>query len=219
LSSTGLALSLASEFTENPPGRTPTDYQEQKQDGELKAFDLLARTLKAAFSQLRLCLSLDGLDPCGRTFALCQKHRWHFGVTLKEGRLPDLWKEFQALLKLRSEQKLTTTLPDKTRRVYRWDQPLPYLDSQMRSWALGALLCEETSPHRRKNHLCLADQSGGQTGFSHRHRRPSRTATCQNRKRRLQRSKEDSGLNLEHVFSQTGSMPRPMITSCNSAIC
>jgi len=39
---TGLALSLASEFIENPAGRSPTDYQEQKQDCELKGFDRLA---------------------------------------------------------------------------------------------------------------------------------------------------------------------------------
>src|SRR5260370_13472844 len=61
LTTTGLALSLASEFIENPPGRTPTDYQEQKQDCELKAFDRLAATLKAAFPHLRLCLSFASL--------------------------------------------------------------------------------------------------------------------------------------------------------------
>src|SRR5262249_16954713 len=57
VSSTGLALSLATEFIENPPGRTPSDYQEQKQDCELKAFDRLAQTLKSSFPQLSLCLS------------------------------------------------------------------------------------------------------------------------------------------------------------------
>jgi len=146
LTSTGLALSLASEFIENPPGRTPADYQEQKQDCELKAFDRLARTLKASFPQLRLCLNLDALYACGRAFAICQKNRWHFVVTFKEGSLPDLWQEFQALLKLQPEQKLAAKLPDKTRRLYRWVEHLPYTDSQERSWTLGAILCEETSP-------------------------------------------------------------------------
>src|SRR5439155_25972988 len=72
LTSTGLALSLASEFIENPPGRTSTDYQEQIQDCELKAFDRLAATLKASFSELRLCLSVDSLYRCGLAFAVCQ---------------------------------------------------------------------------------------------------------------------------------------------------
>ena len=93
LTRTGLAISPASEFIENPPGRTPTDYQAQKQDCELKAFDRLARALKASFPQLRLCLNFDGLCACGRTFAICQKYHWHFVVTFKEGSLPDLWQE------------------------------------------------------------------------------------------------------------------------------
>ena len=146
LSTTSLALSLASEFIENPPGRTPADYQEKKQDCELKAFDRLARSLKASFPQLRLCLSLDSLYGCGRAFALCQQHHWHFVVTFKEGRTPDLWQEFQALLKLCPEQKRIVTLPDKTRRLYRWVEQLPYTDSENRAWTLGAIVCEETSP-------------------------------------------------------------------------
>jgi hypothetical protein len=70
LTSTGLAVSLASEFIENPPGRTPADYQDQKQDCELKAFARLAPALKAAFPQLPLCLSFDSLYGCGPVFAL-----------------------------------------------------------------------------------------------------------------------------------------------------
>ena len=201
LTSSGLALSLASEFIENPPGRTPTDYQEQKQDCELKAFDRLAATLKASFPQLRLCLNFDSLYGCGRVFALCQKYRWHFVVTFKEGRTPELWQEFQALLKLSPQQKLATTLPSKTRRLYRWVEQLPYIDSQKRSWTLGAILCEETSPTgqtttfawltnlavNRDSVIALADQVG-------------RLRTkIENEGFNVQKN---SGLNLEHVFSQ-----------------
>ena len=201
VTSTGLALSLASEFIENPPGRTPTDYQEQKQDCELKAFDRLAATLKAAFPQLRLCLSFDSLYGCGRAFAVCTKYHWHFVVTFKEGRTPDLWREFLALLKLRPEQKRTTTLADKTRRVYRWVEQLPYLDSEKRSWTLGAILCEETSPTgekttfawltnlpvNRDSVIAIADQVG------------RLRQKIENEGFNVQKN---SGLNLEHVFSQ-----------------
>lgn len=112
LTSTGLAISLASEFIENPPGRTPDDYQKLKQDCELAAFDRLAATLKTAFPQLRLCLTADSLYGCGRFFAVCQAQHWHFVVTFKEGRTPDLWQEFQALVRLSPAQKLTLTLPN-----------------------------------------------------------------------------------------------------------
>ena len=129
LTPTGLAVSMASQFIENPPGRTPDDYQNTKQDCELKAFDRLAATLKIRFPQLRLCLTMDSLYGCGRVFAVCQQHHWHFVVTFKEGRTPELWREFQALLKLKPEQKRTVLLPDKTRRLYRWVEQLPYIDS------------------------------------------------------------------------------------------
>lgn len=83
LSCTGLALSLASGFIENPPGRTPADYQAQKQDCELKAFDRLAAALKAAFPQLHLCLNLDN---------------WHWALAKQYGRasvlaLWGVWKK------------------------------------------------------------------------------------------------------------------------------
>jgi hypothetical protein len=201
LTSTGLAVSLASEFIENPPGRTPADYQEQKQDCELKAFDRLARTLKASFPQLRLCLNFDALYACGRAFAICQKNHWHFVVTFKEGSLPALWQEFQALLKLQPEQKLAAKLPDKTRRVYRWVEHLPYIDSQKRPWTLGAILCEETSPAgekttfawltnlavNRQSVIAIADQVG------------RLRVKIENEGFNVQKN---SGLNLEHVFSQ-----------------
>jgi hypothetical protein len=200
-SGTGLALSLASEFIENPPGRTPTDYQDQKQDCELKAFERLAVTLKANFPQLHLCLNGDSLYGCGRFFAVCEEHHWHFVATFKEGRTPDLWQEFQALLKLSPQQKLTTTLGDKTRRVYRWVERLPYIDSEKRCWTLGAIVCEETSPAgekttfawltnlavNRDSVIAIADQVG------------RLRQKIENEGFNVQKN---SGLNLEHVFSQ-----------------
>jgi hypothetical protein len=201
LTATGLAVSLASEFIENPPGRTPADYQGQKQDCELKAFDRLAATLKAAFPQLRLCLNFDSLYACGRVFALCRQHGWHFVVTFKEGRTPELWQEFQALLKLSPQQQLATTLPDKTHRVYRWVEGLPYRDSEKRDWTLGAILCEETAPSgekttfawltnwavNRDSVIAIADQVG------------RLRVKIENEGFNVQKN---SGLNLEHVFSQ-----------------
>jgi hypothetical protein len=192
---------LASEFIENPPGRTPTDYQEKKQDCELKAFDRLATTLKAAFPQLRLCLTADSLYGCGRFFAACRTHHWHFVVTFKEGRTPELWQEFQALLTLSPEQKRTVTLGDKTRRVYRWVEQLPYVDSEKRSWTLGAMVCEETSATGEKTTFAWLTNLAVN--------RDSVIAIAEQVGRRRQKIENEgfnvqknSGLNLEHVFSQ-----------------
>jgi hypothetical protein len=47
----------------------------------LTVFDRLARTLKAAFPPLRLCLTADSLCGCGRFLAAGREHHWHFVVT------------------------------------------------------------------------------------------------------------------------------------------
>jgi len=104
-------------------------------------------------------------------------------------------------LKLCPEQKRTTTLPDKTRRVYRWVEQLPYRDSEKRSWILGAILCEETSTSgekttfawltnlavNRDSVMAIADQVG------------RLRQKIENEGFNVQKN---SGLNLEHVFSQ-----------------
>jgi len=201
VSATGLALSLASEFIENPPGRTPVDYQEQKQDCELKAFERLAVTLKANFPQMHLCLNGDSLYGCGRFFAVCKENHWHGVVTFKEGRTPELWREFQALLKLSPQQKLTTILGDKTRRVYRWVEQLPYIDSEKRAWTLGAIVCEETSPTGEKTTFAwltdLAVNRGSVIAIADEIGRLR--VKIENEGFNVQKN---SGLNLEHVFSQ-----------------
>jgi hypothetical protein len=146
-------------------------------------------------------LSFDSLYGCGRAFALCQQYHWHFVVTFKEGRTPELWREFQALLKLTPLQKLTTTQPNKSCRRYRWVERLPYIDSEKRSWTLGAILCEETSATgekttfawltnlavNRDSVIAIADQVG------------RLRQKIENEGFNVQKN---SGLNLEHVFSQ-----------------
>lgn len=102
VTSSGLALSLGSEFIDNrhfahspTPGREP-----RKQDCELKAFARLAAQLKADFPQLRLCLAGDALFACGPVFQTCQEHGWHYVLTFKPGGLPAVWQDFQGLLTL-----------------------------------------------------------------------------------------------------------------------
>jgi hypothetical protein len=78
---------------------------------------------------------------------------------------------------------------------------LPYIDSQKRSWTLGAILCEETSPTGQKTTFAwltnlavnrdsvsaIADQVG------------RLRQKIENEGFNVQKN---SGLNLEHVFSQ-----------------
>jgi len=88
----GLALSLATEWIDNPEG----DYD--KQDCERKAFVRLAAKLKALYPRLPICITTDGLYPNQTFFDACQRYDWRFIVTFKDGNLPSVWDEVNALL-------------------------------------------------------------------------------------------------------------------------
>jgi len=87
----GFSISIATEWIENPEG----EYD--KQDCELKAFKRLAVKLKKSFPRLPLCITADGLYPNQGFFEQCQRNDWHYIVTFKDGNLPTVWQEVQAL--------------------------------------------------------------------------------------------------------------------------
>ena len=185
----------------DPPQDPAIDYDKaRKQDCELKAFARLADRFQATFPQLALTWSADSLYACGPFFARCRQAGWSFVVTFKEGRLPDWWREFQALLQLVPDPCLREHLPDRTRRLYRWIEGLAYIDSEGRSHTLNALLCAESSPAgegttfawltdlplHRQTVLAVANQGG------------RLRSTIENEGFNVQKN---SGLNLEHADS------------------
>ncbi len=97
VTSNGFAISLMTQWLENPE-----DGEYDKQDCEQKAFKRLAKKLKQAFPQLRICLLADGLYPNEPYFETCRRNNWRFIVTFKPGNLPTLWDEIEALQKLTS---------------------------------------------------------------------------------------------------------------------
>jgi hypothetical protein len=92
VTSTGLSISLASEFIENTPGR---DYE--KQDCEQKAFGRLAAKIKKHFPRLPICILGDGLYPNNTVFDICAKNDWLFIITLKDGNLRTFQTEVDLL--------------------------------------------------------------------------------------------------------------------------
>ncbi len=129
----GLAISLMSEFIENP-GIGLFD----KQDCELKAFQRLAKKLKKAFPKLPMVLLLDGLYACGSLFQICEKNRWKYITVLKAGSIPSLYKEFRSLVKVSFENFFTVTSQDgpgggKERRRLRWVNDICFIDSEKRT--------------------------------------------------------------------------------------
>jgi hypothetical protein len=167
----GLALSVETEFLENPPRREGQSEEDYKQDCELKgAYRLLPR-LKEAFPQLPLCLLLDGLYACEPLFALVERCGWHFIVVLKEGSLPTVVREFDALAGRQAGDTLAHP-PEAPRQVLRWVNDIDH-----NGRPLHVLECVETPrdgteptrwlwvtniPITRETAIALANEGGRQ---------------------------------------------------------
>lgn len=81
----GFALSIATEWIENP-----TDKDFDKQDSELKAFKRLAKKLKQSFPRLPIVLLLDGLYPNKSVFDICKENGWSYIISLKDKSLKSI---------------------------------------------------------------------------------------------------------------------------------
>jgi hypothetical protein len=87
VTSDGHALSLASEWIENPEG----DFD--KQDCERKAFTRLAKKLKKQYPRLPVCILADGLYPYENAFKICEENGWKFIFVLQDGSLKTVQQE------------------------------------------------------------------------------------------------------------------------------
>jgi len=202
----GLALSLATEFIENPDpsasankASTLTSYEAVKQDCELKAFARLAKALKAQFPQTRFCLGGDSLYGCGTAMGICTDNHWSFVLTFKEGRTPELWKEFQNLLKLSPQNRLLVRLADKTTQTFRWVNDLEHIDQDQRCHTVHALICQEDGPRGKQTFAWITDLPLDQTNVCAVANQGGRArCTIENQGFNIQKN---SGLNLEHAYS------------------
>jgi len=136
ITANGFAISLATEWIVNPTG----EYD--KQDCERKAFARLAAKLKQLYPRLPICLSADGLYPYQGFFEICRTHRWAFILTFKDGNLPTVWEEVQALRPLGpTQQRRERRLQGRQRieQVFHWVTDIDY-----RGHRLQWLECLET---------------------------------------------------------------------------
>jgi hypothetical protein len=83
----GHALSLATEWIENPEG----EYK--KQDCERKAFIRLAAKIKQHYPHLPICILADGLYPYENAFQTCEDYGWKFIFVLKDDSLKTVQEE------------------------------------------------------------------------------------------------------------------------------
>jgi hypothetical protein len=84
----GFCISLDSEWIDND-----SDKPYDKQDCEIKAFQRMAKKLKASFPRLPMIIVADGLYPCEPFMETCEKNQWQFEVVLKDDSLKTLQEE------------------------------------------------------------------------------------------------------------------------------
>jgi len=155
----GLALSVASEFIDNrhlSEAAAPS-VETRKQDCELKALVRLAAQLQQQYPQTPLCLAGDALNACGPVLQVCQEKRWHFVLTFKEGRLPAVWAEFQALLAASPEAVHEVRLQDGGTVEYRWINGMSYEDEQQRRHPFHAVQCQIRQGDNRQFFAWITD--------------------------------------------------------------
>jgi hypothetical protein len=135
VTSSGLAISIASEFIDNPAGG---DYE--KQDCEQKAFVRLAAKIKKSFPRLPVCILADGLYPNNTVFDICKKNGWTFVITLKEGNLKTFHREVE-LLKATAKKRIVVRADKSSRTTleYTYQNDIEYGKNHY-SW----VECKET---------------------------------------------------------------------------
>ena len=164
----------------------------------------MLEAVRKDFPQLRLCLALDALYACGAGFALGQDFKASFVIVFKEGSIPTLWQEFQALLTLCPDNRLEVT-EDGWRHEYRWVDELPYTDSDQREWKLKAIQYKGEGPEGKRSQwawLVSADLIVSRATVA-------RLAWGAGRSRWREENQgfnvqKNSGLNLEHAYSEKG---------------
>lgn len=188
----GLALSLDSEFIEN------VDPAASKQDCELKAFGRMAARLKKSFPQLQLCLLLDALYANGPVMSICEQNGWKYIIAFKEGSLPALWTDYQALLaECPENRKVHRT--EGVRQTFGWVEQLEHVDDEKHRHSVNAFQCQE--------------RQDAQTGFfawlTNWRITPENVAALGNRGGRCRwkienegfNIQKNNGFNLEHAYS------------------
>jgi len=109
----GMALSIDTEFIEN------TDPLASKQDCEVKAGYRLLAKIKSKFPQLKICLGLDSLFANQKIMEIAEKYNWKYIINFKTGSIPTVAQEFEALLPLEPENRLSFCQKD-VRQEYKW---------------------------------------------------------------------------------------------------
>lgn len=96
-----LVISFDTEFIENnaedAERQKRMNVEQIKQDCEIKAFKRLAERMKKDFPRLPMVLLCDSLYAGEPVFDICKKNHWDYIIRYKEGSIPSIMKEYEAI--------------------------------------------------------------------------------------------------------------------------
>lgn len=96
-----LIISFGTEFIENnskdAERQKKMNAEEIKQDCETKAFKRLAERMKKDFPRLAMILLCDSLYAGEPVLDICKKNNWNYIIRYKEGSIPTIMKEYEAI--------------------------------------------------------------------------------------------------------------------------
>ncbi len=152
----GMSIPLMSEFLSYTEG----DSGNSKQDSETKAFHRLSARLKEAFPALRIMLLLDGLYAQGPVVEACRRNKWQFMTVLKDGALPSVMKEFEALAGLEPANRHCRNWGNRKQR-FRWANDIDYRfgKNEKKRGTLHVVECRESWQEIGKGGSNVVDMS------------------------------------------------------------
>jgi len=98
-----LVISMGTEFIENE------NENVEKQDCERKAFKRLAEKIKKSYPRLPICILGDSLYACAPVFQTCKENQWEYLIRYKDGSIPSLAEEYQAIKAMGENEERTET--------------------------------------------------------------------------------------------------------------
>ncbi len=123
-----MSLPIMTEFVSND------DYENgkfTKQDCELKAAYRLMDKLKVKFPKLKIILTLDGLYPNQTIFKKAEEYNWKYIITLKEDKIPNLYKRFEELKKVNYYETKKKIIDKITNQRFKFLNDLKYLEHKL----------------------------------------------------------------------------------------
>ncbi len=184
----GLAISVETEFIENPHEGV------NKQDCELKAFYRLTKKLKRDFPQLNICLLLDGLYAAGPVFDICKNYHWKYIITFKEGSMSEVYGEYLNLKPLYKDT-LREIKKSKIRQNFNWVTDIAYQEH-----SLNVLECNESKLGKKDTRFVwLTNLEVNQDNFQQIARGGRLRWKTENEGFNTQKN---GGYNLEHAYSK-----------------